>query len=90
MKYNFKKLCPSCKCPWNDDDGCSGCGFWLCGYEADKWVRKDFGNIIIFWEDDGTVMIKTIINNRVFPLLDMEELPFNITLEQLKLYLTFS
>jgi len=94
MKYNFKHSCPACKIPWNDAS-CK-CGLYLCGYEADFWVRKDLEDFVIFWENNGSCAIKKFTrthNTTAFSfrtIVETDNLPFNMTLDQIHLYITFS
>jgi len=103
MTHNFEQ-CPLCDIPWEflgekkpimfimfKTDGKCKCGLF---YRPTEWVFKIFSNGVVRWGKantcdivSGTITENGIKNSKEIPV---DFLPYDITQEQLKLYLTFS
>jgi len=100
MIYDFKKCCPRCNVDWEvigndykwDIFGCSNdCGLQ---YSEDifGWVYKKFGIKCIHWPQDDSVecYVEMYEISYTRKPIYLHYLPFDITEEQLDIYLTFS
>jgi hypothetical protein len=89
---DFSK-CPNCQTKWNPFPRtiCSQCKLILHEGITLKCVYAYVGNYEIWWRSDGSisVFLDGKVENEILRSTELT-LPYDITLQQLKLYLTFS